>query len=302
MKRSLEGNPVLLAYLFLTGTALCWGANAIFGKLAVGEVSPMMVVLGRWIGVVLLCAIFLRRTLRDNWAALRPRLPYIIAMGGLGFTVFNLLFYIAAHSTSAVNIGILQGSIPVFVLMGAILVFRERISAMQGVGVLVTVVGVLLVASSGQWDRLASLAFNMGDVFMLAACFLYAGYTVGLRNRPKVAPLALFAAMAVAALVISVPFAIGEAILGEAVLPTPTGWVVLLGITLFPSFIAQIFFIQGVDRLGPSRAGVFVNLVPIFASIMAVAFLGERFENYHLLALVLVLFGIFLSERFKRVR
>ena len=300
MSRLAGANPVLLAYLFLTGTALCWGANAIFGKLAVGEISPMLVVLGRGIGVVLLCALFLRRTVRDSWPELKPRLPYVIAMGALGFTVFNILFYIAAHNTTALNIGILQGSIPVFVLMGAILVFRERIAAMQGVGVIVTVTGVLMVASGGSWERLASLAFNVGDLYMLAACFLYAGYTVGLRQRPKVAPLALFAVKAVAALAVSIPFAIGEALAGHSLWPSPTGWAVLLGITLLPSFIAQIFFIQGVDRLGPSRAGVFVNLVPIFAAIMAVTFLGETFELYHFFALFLVLAGIYLSERFKR--
>lgn len=300
MTRFSALNPTLVAYIFLTVTTLCWGGNAVLGKLAVGEVSPMLVVLGRWAGATILCALFLRKTIRENWPVMKPRLPFLIAMGAVGFTLFNILFYSAAHSTTAVNIGIIQGAIPVFVLIGAILVFRERISTLQGVGVLVTVAGVLLVASAGDLGRLAALVFNTGDLFMLVACFLYAAYTVGLRNRPKVAPLALFSVMAFAAFLLTIPFAIGEAVLGQSMWPTPKGWLVLAAITVLPSFFAQILFIQGVDRLGPSRAGVFVNLVPVFAPIMAVTFLGEAFETYHFLALLMVLFGIFLSEKFKR--
>ena len=285
------------AYLLLTLTALCWGANAVLGRLAVGEISPMALVALRWLGALALLVVFAHAQVRRDWPAIRERLIFVAAMGAIGFTVFNALFYLAAHWTTAVNIGIIQGSIPVFVLLGAFAAYRTRVVALQIAGVLVTLLGVAIVASGGELARLASLALNFGDVLMIAACVLYAGYTLGLSRRPPVSALALFTVMAVAAAIASLPLALAEAALGRFQWPTPAGWIIVGLVTLFPSFLAQISFIQGVSLIGPSRAGVFVNLVPVFASILALLVLGEPFELFHGIALCLVLGGIWLSER-----
>ena len=269
------------AYLLLTLTALCWGANAVLGRLAVGEISPMALVSLRWLGALGLLVAFAHAQVRRDWPAIRERLPFVAAMGAIGFTVFNALFYVAAHWTTAVNIGIIQGSIPVLVLIGAFAAYRTRVTRLQVTGVLVTMLGVAIVAFGGQLARLATLALNIGDVLMIAACVLYAGYTLGLSRRPPVSPLSLFTGIAAAAFVSSLPLVLAEAALGRFQWPTPAGWVILGLVTLFPSFVAQISFIQGVALIGPSRAGVFVNLVPVFASILALLVLGEPFEPFH---------------------
>ena len=285
------------AYLLLTLTALCWGANAVLGRLAVGEVSPMALVSLRWLGALGLLLVFAHAQVRRDWPLIRGRLRFVAAMGAVGFTVFNALFYVAAHWTTAVNIGIIQGSIPVFVLVGAFVAYRSRVAGLQLAGVLVTMLGVAIVAAGGQLARLAMLALNFGDILMVAACVLYAGYTLGLSRRPPVSPLSLFTGMAAAAFVSSLPLALAEAALGRFQWPTSAGWIILGLVTLFPSFVAQITFIQGVSLIGPSRAGVFVNLVPVFASILALLVLRESFESFHAVALCLVLGGIWLSER-----
>lgn len=288
------------AYALLVGTTLCWGGNAVLGKLAVGEISPMLLVSARWLGVMILVALFLRRGLIRDWPVLRRHLPFLALMGATGFTSFNALFYIAAHTTTAVNIGILQGSIPIFVLMFAFALYRDRITPLQLVGVLLTAVGVVVIASGGSLERLLALAIREGDFLMIAACALYAAYAIGLRRRPNVSTLSLFSVMAGSAFLVSLPFTAVEAALGGLQWPTPLGWLVVALVTLFPSFLAQIFFIQGVDIIGPARAGVFANLVPVFASILAVLVLGEAFQTFQGAALALVLGGIWMSERFKR--
>jgi drug/metabolite transporter (DMT)-like permease len=287
------------AYLLLTLTALCWGGNAVFGRLAVGEISPMALVTLRWLGALGLLLVFARAQLTRDWPAIREHLPFVSAMGAIGFTVFNALYYVAAHSTTAVNIGILQGSVPMFVLIGAFAAYRTRVRGIQIAGVLVTMLGVVIVASGGELTRLVTFALNFGDVLMIAACVLYAGYTVGLNRRPPVSSLALFTVMAGAAFLTSLPLVFAEAALGRFQWPTSTGWLVLALVTLFPSFLAQICFIQGVSLIGPGRAGIFVNLVPVFASILALLVLKEAFEPVHAIALSLVLGGIWLSERGK---
>ena len=287
------------AYLLLAFTALCWGANAVLGRMAVSEISPMALVTARWLGVSVLLALFAHRHLRRDWPALRPHLFLVTSLGVLGFTTFNALFYVAAHYTTAVNIGIIQGSIPMFILVGAFAAYRTRITSLQVAGAVLTMIGVAIVGSGGSLARLAALAVNFGDVLMVGACFIYAGYTVALRKRPPTSALGLFAVMAFAAFVASLPLVFAEVALGQFQWPTPKGMIIVALVTLFPSFLAQIFFIQGVTLIGPGRAGVFVNLVPVFASILAVVLLNEPFEVFHAIALGLVLGGIWVSERGK---
>ncbi len=288
--------PQLQAYAMLTFTTWCWGLNALFSKLAVGEIAPMQLVTFRWLGVVLLLLVFTRKYLHRDWPVLRQHLPYVFIMGAVGFTAFNALFYVAGHSTSAINIGILQGAIPIFVLIGSFLIYRIRITRIQAVGVSMTLLGVVIVASGGDLRELQGLAINQGDLFMLIACFFYAGYSIGLSRRPRVSAMGLFTLMATVAWLVSLPLVAFETYQQGWQAPSLTGWTIVLLVTLLPSLIAQIFFIQGVSLIGPGRAGVFVNLVPVFASLMAVIFLRETFESYHALSLMLVLGGIGLSE------
>ncbi|KZD12760.1 hypothetical protein AUP43_04075 [Oceanibaculum pacificum] len=274
-----------------------WGGNAVAGRIAVGEISPMLLTGIRWIGVVILLAIFARRTVIAEWPVLRRHLPFLMAMGALGFTGFNALFYLSAYTTSAINIGIIQGAIPIFVLIGAYIAYRTPVTLVQVIGAALTMIGVALVATRGEIAHAQALRINEGDLLMVIACALYAGYTVALRKRPAVSGLAMFSVMAVAALLTSLPLVAIEAAMGDFRAPTPTGWAVLAFVVLFPSFLSQIFFLRSVQLVGPGRAGLFVNLVPIFAAILAVLVLGELFQLYHALALGLVLGGIWLAER-----
>jgi len=288
------------AYMLLTLTTLCWGANSVFGRLAVDEISPMLLVSLRWLGSVLLLMLFAHRNVYRDWPTLRRHLPFLAAMGVIGFTTFNALFYVAAHFTTAVNMGIIQGSMPVFVLIGAFIAYRTPVTGLQAAGVALTMMGVVIVGTGGSLARLAGLTINHGDLLMVIACTLYAGYAVGLRRRPAVSALGLFTVIAASAFLASIPLTAAEMALGHFQWPTVTGWIVVGLITLFPSFLAQIFFIEGVALIGPGRAGIFINLVPVFASILAVLVLGEPFEGYHGAALALVLAGIWLAERNRR--
>jgi len=292
--------PAARAYFLLVFATLCWGANAIFGKLAVGEIPPMLLVTVRWSGALLLMLVFANVHVRRDWPILRERLGFISCLAVMGFTGFNLLFYSAAYSTSALNIGIIQGSIPVFVLMGTFFLYRTRVAPLQFIGVLGTIAGVLIVGARGDLVHLAGLSFNLGDLLMVMACALYASYTVGLRQRPAASALGLFTVLAGVAFFVSIPFSVAEYTFGDFYWPSATGWIIAALVTVFPSFLAQIFFIQSVERIGPNRAGVFINLVPVFSSLFAVSVLAETIEVFHMVALFLVLGGIWLSEHGKR--
>ncbi|MBD1545132.1 DMT family transporter [Roseibium aggregatum] len=287
------GNAVIMLVL----TTLFWGGNTIAGQLAVGRVSPMVVVFLRWAIVSVILTVTMLPRVRQEWPIMRPHFGKLCLMALFGFTGFNMLFYMAAHYTTAVNLGILQGSMPIFVLIGSVLLLGARVRLLQVVGIVATLAGVALVAAQGSLETLLNLSINPGDGLMLIASFFYAGYTITLRNRPQVSGLVFFAVLSVIAAFISIPGLIYEMANGTALWPTPSGWLVTLYIALFPSCLAQIFFIRGVELVGPARAGVFLNLVPIFAAALGILILGEPFRWHHGLALVLVLGGIWLSER-----
>lgn len=292
----LYGRP----YLLLMLSPLFWAGNTVASRLAVGQVSPMALTTYRWSGVLLLLVLFARRPVLAEWPVMKKHLPYMLVMGALGFTIFNAFYYIAAHFTSAVNIGIIQGALPGLVFVFAYLIVGTRAGAGQLAGMATTLVGVGVIAIKGDLNTLASLDFNAGDLMMLGACVVYALYTVLLPRRPKITGLSFFAGLSVAALLTSLPFLAAEIAMGQYVAPTAFGWGLVAYCAVFPSVVSQIFFVRGVELVGPGRAGVFINLIPVFGSLLAVLVLGESFRLYHAAALALVLGGIFWAEWSKR--
>ena len=289
------------AYLYLLVATLFFGSNVVAGKLSVGEMSPMAIVMLRWVIAAACMAFIARRALLAEWRVLRDRWPYMLAMGGIGFTVFNVLFYASAHTTSAINMAIIQGATPIVVLLisGALLGIWPP--ALQWLGATITVLGVIVAASHGSLAILLELSFNRGDILMIVASVIYAVYTVGLRWRPQVSPLVFIAGLALAAQLTSIPLAIGEAALGQFQWPTLKGWAILLFIGLFPSLLCQLLYLRSVELIGAARAGVFYNLVPIFGIVLSVAVAHEPLRPYAVVAIALVIGGIAVSEMRKRV-
>jgi drug/metabolite transporter (DMT)-like permease len=285
--------------LLLTLTAVFWAGNAVASRLAAGEISPFLLVCVRWLLVIGILWPLYGAELRKHWPLIRPQITSIVVLTCVGLTGFSALFYWAGHHTTAINIGILQGSMPIYVLAGAYLAHGARPSLVQVVGVLITALGVVVVATRGAPLAILGMDFNIGDLAMLVACGLYAAYTVGLRDRPAVPGAVFFTLLAVIAAVTSLPLLIGEVLIQGFSMPTVKGVLVTVWVALFPSLLAQIFYMRGIDLIGPGRAGVFVNLVPVFSAILAVTLISEPFALYHAVALALVIGGIWLAQRAK---
>jgi drug/metabolite transporter (DMT)-like permease len=284
------------AYLLLCFAMACWGANSVAGRLAVGQVSPMFITCFRWAAVSALLAPLIAPQLKAVAPELRAHWLKLFLMATCGLAAFNALFYVAAHHTTAVNISILQGSIPVYVAIGAVFLHRARVGVIQVAGLVATLVGVAVVATQGHPATLADFNLNIGDAMILIACFFYAGYTLALRNRPRVSALVLFATLAFLAFLTSLPLLAWEIADGSVQWPTLEGWALLAFIAIFPSFLSQIAYMRGVELIGPGRASLFTNFVPIFGAFFGVIILDEAFGLYHLVALFLVVAGILVAE------
>lgn len=284
------------AYLLLLATTLFWGGNVIAGKLAVGHVSPMLLNALRWgFAFAVLLAIGWRRLLTD-WLEIRRNLPLLAALGAFGFAIFTAAMYSALNYTTAINVSIEQASMPMLIFAANFLLFRFRVSWLQMLGFVLSIAGVALTASHGDPARLLALDVNFGDLLMLVGVVVYAGYTVALRFKPAIHWQSLMIVMTAAALITGLPFVAWEFHSGSGIVPDGFGWAVVAYTVIFPSIVSQVFYMRGVELIGANRAGLFINLVPIFGTLLSILILREAFHLYHGIAMALVLGGIWLAE------
>lgn len=284
------------AYTLLALTTLFWAGNLIAGKLAVGHASPMVLVTIRWASVMVALYLFQRRQITQDWPAIRPRLGYLLFLGALGFTGFSVALYYALIYTTAINSGILQGGMPLFVFCTSFILFSSRIVTEQAIGFLISFIGVLVIAIRGDFDNLIALNINFGDALILVAIISYGFYTAALRNKPKVHWTTLMFVLCVGATVASLPLLVLEMLQGATIFPGTQGWSAIVYIVIFPTLLGQVFYIRAVELIGANRAGLFINLLPVWGALLAVTIIGEEFHVYHGVALTMILAGIGLAE------
>lgn len=284
------------AWALLVCAAVLWAGNSVAARYAVGEVSPMMLVTLRWLVIGAVLALAIPMQVRASVPVMWAHRWLILGLALFGLTAFNALLYSAAHLTTAINIVLLQSCVPVLVLLGAM--FQgERVRGPQFLGIALTLLGVIIVATRGAPLTLLTLKINAGDLMMLAGCFGGAWYNLSLRRRPKIPAIVFFAGLSLAAAISSAPLLAIEAARGQTFMPSLIGWGIIVFCALGPALGAQVCFLRAVDLIGASRAGLYTNLVPVFGALFGVLLLGEVFASYHAMGLVLVLTGIWLSER-----
>ena len=294
MKQKLY-NP----HLFLTLASLFWGFNAIASRLAIDEISPMLLVSGRWLGVLIILSIICRHQLSLGFQVFKSNYKWMIVMGLCGFTTFNSLYYISAHHTVAINLGIVQSTTPAFIMIISMFWLKTRINLKQVTGLLITFIGVSIVISNGNLASLLRLKLNNGDLLLIVACIFYAIYAVGLKKRPEINDVLLMTFFSYVAFIGSLPGLIIEITQYSFFFPTFKGLMILSVIIIFPSLLAQILFMKGVKIVGPALSGLYTNLVPIFTSVLAIIVLDEVFHIYHLISLIIIFLGIYIFDRKK---
>ena len=294
MKQKLY-NP----HLFLTLASLFWGFNAIASRLAIDEISPMSLISGRWLGVLIILSIICRHQLSLGFQVFKSNYKWMIVMGLCGFTTFNSIYYISAHHTVAINLGIVQSTTPAFIMIISMFWLKTRINLKQVTGLLITFIGVSIVISNGNLASLLRLKLNNGDLLLIVACIFYAIYAVGLRKRPEINDVLLMTFFSYVAFIGSLPGLIIEITQYSFFFPTFKGLMILSVIIIFPSLLAQILFMKGVKIVGPALSGLYTNLVPIFTSVLAVIVLNEVFHIYHLISLIIIFLGIYIFDRKK---
>ena len=286
-------------YLLLTLAVLFWAGNFILGRAFHTEIPPIALAFWRWVGAALLVTWPAWPYLRRDRRALINSWPAITLLSLLGITAFNTLAYSGLQYTQAINAFLLQSMMPVLIVFLSFLIFRERVTRLQSVGIAVSLCGAVLITARGDFDRLLSLSFNRGDLLVFSAIACYAGYSVMLRKRPQVHPLAFIATTFWLGSIFLVPLYLWETFTVASLVLKPSTLLVLGYVMVFPSIVSYLCFNRGVELVGANRAGLFIHLMPVFGGLMAIVFLGEVFGWYHGVGIVLIALGIYLATRKK---
>ncbi len=293
MKR-LSANP----YLLLTLTALFWAGNMVMGRGIRADVPPIALAFWRWVLALVLVLPFALPHLRTQWPKLRAGWRPLLILGVVGIGGYNTFAYLALQHTTATNATLLNSFIPIATIALAFVLLGKRLSRLEGAGVLVSLAGVILIVSRGSVDTLLGLSLNTGDLWMLAAVATWGLYTVGLQWRPEgVHPMLMLAALMIVGIVVLAPFYAWEMAAGRSIALTTTAIGGILYIAIFPGFLGYVFYNAGVAAVGPARGSLFIHLMPVFGTILAAVFLGERPYWYHFFGIGLVFAGIVLTTR-----
>jgi len=288
-------------YLILILTTLFWGGNVVAGKLAVGHIDAHSLMILRWTGALLLVLPFAIEPLKRDWPVIRAKWWLYLFYGAVGFATFNVLVYVAAYYTSGVNTSLEQVAVNIFVIILNFALFRTRVRGLQLLGVLVTILGVAIIATHGDLPRILTLEVNLGDLLVILACLAYAIYSIALRWRPPTHWTSFLAATCAGAILASLAY---QATLGNGTASLPSnlaaidtqGWLIAAYTVIFPSVISQMLYVRGVELIGSNRASLFVNLIPLFGTVGSVIVLGETLQLFHIVAAILVAAGLVLAE------
>lgn len=285
-------------YLLLTLSSLFWAGNWVVGRAMRHDMPPLAMGFWRWLLALLILLPFVVPELRRGLGVLRRDWPKLMALGALGATAFNAMIYVGLQFTAATN-GILFNSIsPVLIVVLSWVWLGERLSARQGAGIALSLLGVVAIVARADPALLAALRFNRGDLWLIAAMVLWSVYTLLLRWRPpELSAMAFLAAMLALSLPLLLPFYLWElAVRGGFAITIPAMAALAYYATL-PSIVAYLFWNRGVAQVGPNRAGLFTHLMPLFGAVLSVVFLGERLYAYHFIGAGLIFGGIWLTTK-----
>jgi drug/metabolite transporter (DMT)-like permease len=284
-------------YLLLALASLFWAGNTVVGRAAVDLVAPATLTFVRWTIAFLVLLPFAWQHVVRDWPAIRRHLVTILLLALIGSSGYNIVAYLALHYTTAINSLLLQSVTPLFVALWSFALFRERLTPVQAVGIATSMTGAAVIICRGDIGVLVHLAFNIGDIMILAALVFYALYTAVVRVRPAMHPLSFLAAtIAASALLMAIPSGIELAAGYVPVINTAT-LAAFVYVGIFPSVLAYFCLNRGIELIGANRAAPFIHLMPVFGSILAILFLGERPQPFHAIGYAMVLTGVALAAR-----
>lgn len=299
----LSGGAGLSIVLLIFGTAF-WGGNVVVGRAVIGEISPLAISFWRWAIALILLTPFGVRPVVAAWHAVRRDWFVLVAQGVIGIGLYNTLVYFALVHTTAINTTVIYASAPMMIVGLARLVLGEKLHRGQAIGLTLSFLGVATLIGRGDPATLLALDFNRGDLLVVLACFCWAVFSLLLRRRPaELPPVGLLYVQIAVGTAAILPFYLWEVLVdGRGFETTPAMIGALLYVGSLPSLASFFFWNRAVQALGAGTAGLFINLIPVFASLLSIAWLGEPPQPYHGVSMSLLFASLWVATRPPRAK
>lgn len=293
----MKQKQVLTAYAFLLMMPLFYSTNLIIGRVAVAEVAPYTLAFFRWLVAFAILVPFALAAGREKLEALWAQRRTLSLLAFLGMIVCGAGVYVSLQWTSATNATLIYTAAPALIILIEWLLHGRPVSLGQIVGMVAAIAGIVWIVVKGDIDRLLGFQFNLGDIGIAMAAISWAFYSVILRRDALAAlpVLVSFAGIAGFAVALLFPLFVVEAVWTGQFPSSRTAWISIVALAVFPSVLAFSAFQYGVKAVGPSVAGLFVYLMPVFGVVLAALFLDERFEAFHAVGMGLVMAGVVMA-------
>ena len=276
---------------------LFWAGNFIVGKAVSNQHIPIGLSFWRWFLATLIFTPFVLKAIIKEKDIILKHLPKIIILSLLSISAFNSLAYISLQYTTALNATILNSFIPIFILIIVSLFFKEKISRYQVLGIFVSLLGVFIILSRLDINIIKNITFNKGDLWMLVAALDWAMYSILLKYlRPtELRPMTFLGIMMILGTIFLIPLYLANPFNESMITLNKDVIYALAYIAIFPSIISYLAWNYGLQKIGATLGGQYIHLMPIFGALMAVLFLDEKIELYHILGGVGIALGLWLS-------
>jgi len=287
------------AYIFLILATLFWSGNFIVGKAAsFFEIPPFSLNFYRWSFAWLILAPFTLKEIIQKKDHILKNIKLILVLGITSITIFNSIVYYSLNYTQVISGVLMISTIPVMIIFFSWVFKIEKTNTYQILGVIFSLLGVAIIVTKADLDILINLNFNKGDLWMVVAMFSWAIYSALLRKKKfDLSQASLLQIIISAGLIVLLPAYLIEKALGFELNVNLPFILTLSYVVLFPGLASFICWIKGIAIIGPNRSGIFLHLMPIFSTVLAILIFKEQFMNYHLFGAIFIIGGIFLSSR-----
>jgi drug/metabolite transporter (DMT)-like permease len=284
-------------YLLLALASLFWSGNHIVGRSVAGLVPPFAIATLRWLIAAIVLWPIARPHVARDWPVIRRHGGILVFLGLTGGALFGALQYLGLQLTTALNASVLNSLAPVLIAAFGAVLFRDRLTRLQALGIAISLAGVLAIVTRLDMPALAGLTLDTGDLVIVFNMGVFAVYAIYLRRRPPIHGLSFIFVLSVVSAAGTMPLFAWEHLSGARSQPTWPTVLAILYVSIFPSILAFVFWNRGVERIGATRAGVFLHLVPLYSAVLATVLLGEQLMAYHVLGFALILTGVRLAAR-----
>jgi drug/metabolite transporter (DMT)-like permease len=283
----------------LVCATLFWAGNFMVGKLAfVENIPPMTLVFLRWSLVWIILLPFTYKEILKNKDIIFKNLPLLFFLALTSVGLFNSFTYLALAYTQVINASLFNTAIPAMIIFLCFLLKIERTNKFQIFGLIISVLGILSIITKLDLNILLSLNFNKGDLIMIGGVITWGLYSSFLKKKKFTLPLlTLVHVLCTFGLIFILPQFLYELSHGLTVKLNTNLGLTLIYLALFPSIGSYYCWAGAVAIIGANRAGIFLSLIPFFSTIMAITFFNEKFQFFHLIGSILIILGLFLSNK-----